>query len=59
MIDRLSEHMLPAPVDSGFSMEGYWVWDGSVIKCEDGRYHMFASRWPMKYQMHPGWMVAS
>lgn len=27
-------------------MEGYWVWCGSVIKGEDGRFHMFASRWP-------------
>ncbi|ASZ15000.1 hypothetical protein CK934_18090 [Chitinophaga sp. MD30] len=26
-------------------MEGYWIWDPSVIKGEDGRYHMFASRW--------------
>jgi hypothetical protein len=40
-IDRL----LPAPVGGGFSMEDYWVWGSSVIKGEDGRYHMFASRW--------------
>ena len=51
--------MLPAPVGGGFAMDDYWVWDGSVIKGEDGRYHMFASRWPKKYPMHPGWLVAS
>lgn len=26
---------------------------------EDGRYHMFASRWPKTYPFHPGWGVAS
>ena len=59
MKGKLSDYMLPAPVGSGFSMDDYWVWDGSVIKGEDGRYHMFASRWPKKFPMHPGWLVAS
>ncbi len=33
-----SEMLLPAPVGGGFSMDGYWVWCGSVIRGEDGRY---------------------
>ncbi len=41
-IDRI----LPAPVGGGFVMEDYWIWCGSVIKGEEGQYHMFASRWP-------------
>lgn len=49
----------PAPVGGGFSMEGYWVWCGSVIKGDDGKYHMFAARWPKNLMFHPGWMVAS
>ncbi len=40
-IDRLQA----APVNGGFSMDDYWVWGSSVIKGEDGKYHMFASRW--------------
>ncbi|TVY07649.1 glycosyl hydrolase family 43 [Paenibacillus cremeus] len=52
-------NMLPAPKDGGFRMEGYWVWCGSVVKGEDGKYHMFASRWPKTLPMHPGWLVAS
>ena len=48
-----------APVNGGFQMEGYWVWCGSVIKGDDGLYHMYASRWPKKLPFHPGWMVAS
>lgn len=41
-----SDRFLPVPVDSGFRMPGFDVWCGSVIKGEDNRYHMFASRWP-------------
>ncbi len=33
-----------APVNSGFRMEGYWIWGGSMIKVGD-TYHLFASRW--------------
>jgi hypothetical protein len=40
-IDRL----LPAPLNGGFRDDSYWIWGSSVIKGEDGRYHMFASRW--------------
>jgi hypothetical protein len=53
------DNTLPAPVDGGFRMDGYWVWGSSVIQDEDGLYHMFASRWPKRLPFHPGWMVAS
>lgn len=43
------ERMLPAPVNGGFAMDDYWVWDPSVVKGEDGLYHMFASRWSKEY----------
>ena len=33
-----------APVESGFKMEGYWVWGGSMIRV-GSTYHLFASRW--------------
>lgn len=56
---NLQEKMLPAPKNGGFRMEGYWVWCGSVIKGEDGNYHMFASRWPKTQPMHPGWIFSS
>ena len=38
--------ILPAPVAGALSLEDYWVWCASVIRGEDGRYHMFASAWP-------------
>jgi hypothetical protein len=52
-------NQLPAPVNGGFSMEGYWVWGSSVVEGEDGLYHMFVSRWPKHLPFHPGWMIAS
>lgn len=45
--------------NAGFRMDGYWVWCPSVIKGDDGRYHMFASRWPKNIIFHPGWMTDS
>jgi len=53
------DRLLPAPVDGGFRMEAYWVWCGSVIQGEDGRYHMFASRWPKKYPFFEGYVFYS
>ena len=44
---------------SGFQLDDYWVWDGSVIKGDDGLFHMFASRWPKNITFHPGWMLKS
>ncbi|MEH7501992.1 hypothetical protein V7152_08075 [Neobacillus drentensis] len=38
----LMDKMLPAPINGGLRMEGYWVWCGSVVKAEDGCFHMFA-----------------
>ncbi len=48
-----------APVGGGLEMQDYWVWGSSVIKGEDGKYHMYASRWPKYFKFHPGWMIAS
>lgn len=41
------ERLQPVPAESGFKMDGYWVWCGSVVKA-DSLYHMFAARWPKK-----------
>lgn len=55
LIDRMS----PVSVNAGFAMKDYWIWCGSVIKGDDGRYHMFASRWKKTLPMHPGWLLES
>jgi len=45
MENPIYDKILPAPKQGGFKMNDYFIWCGSVIKGEDGRFHMFASRW--------------
>lgn len=47
-----------APLESGFKMDGYWVWDGSMIKV-DSTYHLFASRWPKTAPFPEGYLQNS
>jgi lysophospholipase L1-like esterase len=51
--------LMPAPTNGGFRMDGFWVWCGSVIKGDDGKYHMFASRWPNSTPFSPYWLTNS
>lgn len=51
--------LLPAPVGGGFAMDDWWVWCGSVARGDDGRYHMFASRWPRGLSFTPHWLTNS
>ena len=53
------DSLLPAPRNGGFAMDDYWVWCGSAIKGEDGKYHLFASRWPKKYPFYWGYCYYS
>lgn len=57
--NELFHHLGQAPRTPTFESEGYWVWGSSVIKGNDGKYHMFVSRFPKSLPFHPGWMVAS
>jgi len=54
-----AERLMPAPANGGYREKAYWVWCGSVVKGEDGRYHMFASRWPKRYPFYHGYLAAS
>jgi hypothetical protein len=54
-----ARRLLPAPVGGGFAMDGYWVWCGSAIRGDDGRYHLFAARWPMEMKFLPGYQSYS
>lgn len=44
--------------EATYSDSDYWVWGSSVIE-DDGKYHMFVSRWPKHLTFHPGWMIQS
>jgi len=54
-IDRIQ----PAPRGGGYSEDDHWIWCGSVIRGEDGRYHMFASRWSKDVPFAPNWLTNS
>lgn len=51
--------LAPARHDGGFSDDAYWIWCGSVVRGEDGNYHMFASRWPRSLAFSPNWCFNS
>ena len=59
MKNTFAQKLTVSPRNGGFRMQDYWVWCGSAIQGEDGRYHLFASRWSKKYLMHPGWTFHS
>ena len=50
------DNILCAPINGGFSMDDYWVWCGSAIPGEDGKYHLFSARWPKKYPFFLGYI---
>jgi hypothetical protein len=54
----LCERLLPAPKDGGFRMKDYFVWCGALIEAE-GRYHLFASRWPKSTGFPDGYRTHS
>ena len=54
-----SKGFYPAKRNSGFRMDGYFVWCGSCIKGENGRYYLFASRWKEELGFPEGYMVGS
>ena len=50
----IADRIQPVAKGSGFAMDGWFVWCGSVIKA-DGQYHMFASRWPVETKFPEGY----
>jgi len=48
----------PSPKQGAFRMDDWIVWGGSVIKADDGKYYMFASRWPKHLSMS-AWVTNS
>lgn len=47
-----------SPKDGAFKMQDWIIWGGSVIKAEDGKYYMYASRWAKKLSMS-AWVTNS
>jgi hypothetical protein len=53
------DRLLPAPVNGGYRDTNYWIWCGSVTRGRDGKYHLFASRWPHALTFSPHWLSNS
>ena len=53
----LTDHNIKLARNNGFYLEDYWVWGSSVVKGDNGLYHMFVSRWSKKLPFHPGWIT--
>ncbi len=43
------DRLQPLEEENIFRTEGYYNWCSSIIKGDDGKYHLFYSRWPKKY----------
>ena len=52
------DRLQPLSQDNIFKTEGYYNWCSSIIKTNDGIYHLFYSRWPKKYGFN-AWLVHS
>lgn len=50
--------MNPVPRTAVFTMEGYLVWCGTMVKGDDNLYYLFFSRWPIE-QGHYAWVTHS
>lgn len=54
----ISNNLQPIAEDNIFKSEGYYNWCSSVIKGDDGLYHLFYSRWKKEYTF-TGWLTHS
>jgi hypothetical protein len=59
MIKQFSHSLSPAPLNGGFRMDDTWVWCGSVMKDDNGIFHMFASIWEKSVPFNPNWLTNS
>lgn len=56
MGNPIFENLLPVPKNSGFKMDDCFIWCGSAVRGEDGRYHIFASRWRKELGFGAQWL---
>ncbi|MFV0391925.1 MAG: hypothetical protein ACK5KP_08615 [Paludibacteraceae bacterium] len=54
----ISDKIQPLTADNIFSDSLYYNWCSSIIKGDDGKYHLFYSRWKRDYTFY-GWLTHS
>ncbi|MCF7849408.1 MAG: hypothetical protein K9M45_11215, partial [Kiritimatiellales bacterium] len=53
---------IPRDIKNGLEdskLENWCYWDGRIVKSDDGRYHIYASRWPQSMSHSEGWHLGS
>jgi len=55
---KFSDRLLPISENNIFQTQGYYNWCSSIIKGENGKYHLFYSRWKKQYKF-TGWLTHS
>lgn len=53
---HLKDLLRPVSAEHFFGSDEYHHWGSSIIKDDQGQYHLFYSRWPKKYSF-PGWLI--
>lgn len=57
-----AENVLPRDTTNGLedpTLKEWCYWDGSIVRSDDGRYHIYASRWPQSVAHSVGWKANS
>lgn len=54
----LSAWLQPAPESAKFIDPDYYIWCGTMVRGDDGKYHLFYSRWPRRLG-HYAWVTHS
>lgn len=55
---NLSTMLQPLPASARFIDPEYYIWCGSMVRGDDGKYHLYYSRWPRKLG-HYAWVTHS
>lgn len=55
---KFADKLQPISEENIFSTEGYYNWCPSILKGDDGKYHLFYSRWKKEYKF-TGWLTHS
>lgn len=57
-----ADNVLPGDIRNGLEdaeLREWCYWDGGIVKGDDGKYHLYASRWPQTQAHGVGWREGS
>ncbi len=53
-----SKLVMPAPLSARLADDDYYIWCGAPVRGDEGRYHLYYSRWPRRLG-HNAWVTHS